>query len=37
MSLVGPQQPIKSLLDEANFPTLIPTYPSEESAFQSIQ
>ena len=37
MSLVGPQQPIKNLLDEANFPTLIPTYPSEESAFQSIQ
>ena len=37
MSLVGAQQPIKTLLDEANFPTLIPTFPSEESAFQSIQ
>jgi len=37
MSLVGPQQPIKNLLDEANFPTLIPTFPSEESAFQSLQ
>jgi anti-anti-sigma factor len=37
MSLVGPQQPIKTLLDEANFPTLIPTFPSEESAFQSLQ
>ena len=36
MSLVGPPQPIKSLLDEANFPTLIPTYSSEEKAFQSI-
>ena len=37
MSLVCPQQPIKTLLEEANFPTLIPTYPSEESAFQSSQ
>lgn len=37
MSLVGPQQPIKTLLDEANLPALIPTYPSEESAFQAIQ
>jgi len=37
MSLVGPPQPIKTLLDEANFPALIPTYPSEESAFQAIQ
>ena len=37
MSLVGPQKRIKTLLDEANFPTLIPTYPSEESAFQAIQ
>ena len=37
MSLVGPQQPIKSVLDEADFSTLIPIYPSEESAFQSIQ
>jgi len=37
MSLVGPQQPIKTLLDSVNFPTLIPTYPSEESAFQAIQ
>ena len=37
MSLVGPQQPIKALLDEAKFPALIPTYPSEESAFQAIQ
>lgn len=37
MSLVGPQQPIKALLDEVSFPTLIPTFPSEESAFQAIQ
>jgi len=36
MSLVGPQQPIKTLLDDANFPTLIPTYSSEEKAFQAI-
>lgn len=36
MSIVGPQQPIKKLLDEADFPTLIPTYPTEESVFQSI-
>jgi anti-anti-sigma factor len=36
MSLVGPQQPIKSLLDEINISTMIPTYPSEELAFQSI-
>lgn len=35
MSLVGPQQPIQALLDAANFPALIPTYPSEESAFQA--
>lgn len=37
MSLVSPQQPVKSLLDEIHFSTLIPTYPSEELAFQSIQ
>ena len=37
MSLVGPPQPIRTLLDEANLPALIPTYPSEESAFQAIQ
>ena len=37
MSLVGPQQPVKTLLDEANFPALIPTYSSEESAFLSLQ
>ncbi len=37
MSLVGPQQPIKAQLDEANFPALIPTFPSEESALQSVQ
>ncbi len=37
MSLVGPPQPIKTLLDEANFPALIPTYPSEELAFQAFQ
>ena len=37
MSLVGPQEPIQKLLDEANFPTLIPTYPTEESVFQPIK
>ena len=37
MSLVGPQQPIQTLLDEANFLALIPTFPSEETAFRSIQ
>ena len=37
MSLVGPQKPIKTLLDGANFPALIPTFPSEETAFRSIQ
>ena len=37
MSLIGPQQSIKTLLDEANFPALIPTYPSEASAFQAIR
>ncbi len=36
MSLVGPQQPIKGLLEQANFPALIPTFPSEESALQAI-
>ncbi len=36
MSLVAPQQPIKSILDQANFPALIPTFSSEESAFQAI-
>lgn len=37
MSVVEPKQPIKSLLEEANFPSLIPTYPTEEIALQSRQ
>ena len=36
MSLVGPQQSIRSILEQANFPALIPTFSSEESAFHSI-
>jgi len=37
MSLVEPKQPVKTLLEEVNFPSLIPTYPTEEVAFQAIQ
>jgi anti-anti-sigma factor len=37
MSLVEPKHPVKSLLEDANFPSLIPTYPTEEIAFQAIQ
>lgn len=37
MSVVEPQQPVKTLLEDANFPDLIPTYPTEETAFQAIQ
>ena len=37
MSVVEPEQPVKTLLDAANFPSLIPTYPTEETAFQAIQ
>ena len=37
MSVVEPQQPVKTLLENANFTSLIPTYPTEESAFQAIQ
>ncbi len=37
MSVVEPNQSVKTLLDAANFPTLIPTYPTEETAFQAIQ
>ena len=35
MSLVGPPKPIREMLDQANFPKLIPTYASEEIALQS--
>jgi stage II sporulation protein AA (anti-sigma F factor antagonist) len=37
MSVVEPQQPVKTLFEDANFPDLIPTYPTEETAFQAIQ
>jgi len=37
MSVVEPQQPVKTLLEDANFSDLIPTYPTEETAFQAIQ
>lgn len=37
MSLVEPKHPVKTLLEDANFPSLIPTYPTEEIAFQAIQ
>jgi anti-anti-sigma factor len=37
MSVIEPKQPVKTLLEEANFPSLIPTYPTEETAFQAIQ
>ncbi len=37
MSVVEPRQPVKTLLEVANFPDLIPTYPTEETAFQAIQ
>jgi anti-anti-sigma factor len=37
MSVVEPKHPVKTLLEDANFPNLIPTYPTEEIAFQSIQ
>jgi anti-anti-sigma factor len=37
MSVVEPKYPVKSLLEDANFPSLIPTYPTEEIAFQAIQ
>ncbi len=36
MSVVEPQQPVKTLLEDANFPELIPTYPTEETALQAI-
>ena len=36
MSLVGPKQSIKKILDQANFPQLIPTYSTEELALQSV-
>lgn len=35
MSVVEPQQPVKTLLEDANFSSLIPTYPTEEIAFQA--
>ncbi len=37
MSLVAPQDPVKTMLDEANFPLLIPTYETEELALQASQ
>jgi anti-anti-sigma factor len=37
MSLVEPKPPVKALLEDANFPSLIPTYPTEEIAFQAIK
>lgn len=37
MSVVEPQPPVKNLLQDGNFPDLIPTYPTEETAFQAIQ
>ena len=37
MSVVEPKHPVKTLLEDANFPSLIPTYPTEEIAFQSMQ
>lgn len=37
MSVVEPRQPVKTLLEVANFPDLIPTYPTEETALQAIQ
>lgn len=36
MSLVGPQQPVQKMLDQANFPQLIPTYATEELALQKV-
>lgn len=36
MSVVEPQQPVKTLLEDANFPELVPTYPTEETALQAI-
>jgi anti-anti-sigma factor len=37
MSVIEPKHPIKTLLQDANFLSLIPTYPTEELAFQAIQ
>lgn len=37
MSVIEPKSPVKTLLEEANFPSMIPTYPTEESAFHAIQ
>ena len=37
MSVVEPHQPVKTLLEDVNFPDLIPTYPTEEIAFQAIR
>jgi anti-anti-sigma factor len=36
MSVVEPEQPVKTILDAANFSSLIPTYPTEETALQAI-
>ncbi|HSF09683.1 MAG TPA: STAS domain-containing protein [Nitrospirales bacterium] len=36
MSVVEPQQPVKTLLEDANFSELVPTYPTEETALQAI-
>jgi anti-sigma B factor antagonist len=37
MSVVEPKHPVKTFLEDANFPSLIPTYPTEEIAFQSMR
>jgi anti-anti-sigma factor len=37
MSVIEPKSPVKTLLEGANFPSMIPTYPTEESAFQATQ
>lgn len=35
MSVVEPQQPVKTLLEKANFSDMIPVYPTEKMAFQA--
>ncbi|MDR4483343.1 MAG: STAS domain-containing protein [Nitrospirales bacterium] len=37
MSVVEPQQSVKTLFEVTNFPDLIPTFPTEETAFQAIR
>ena len=36
MSLVGPKPSVKKILEQANFSQLMPTYPTEELALQSV-